>query len=117
MDDHGRTSHPDIYAAGDVANQPNGFTGRRMRLESYQNAQDQGAAVARNMCGADEVYEDSLWVWSDQHDVNLQMTGAPETWDALVWREGMPGVQAAGEPADLRSLFGAAPPPIPGAPG
>ncbi|MCY4397279.1 MAG: FAD-dependent oxidoreductase [Rhodospirillaceae bacterium] len=86
VDDRGRTSHPDIYAAGDVANQPNAFAGRRLRLESYQNAQDQAAAVARNLCGADEAYEDSLWVWSDQHDVNLQMTGAPEHWDRLVWR-------------------------------
>ncbi len=86
VDDRGRTSHPDIYAAGDVANQPNAFTGRRLRLESYQNAQDQAAAVARNLCGADEAYEDSLWVWSDQHDVNLQMTGAPDNWDRLVWR-------------------------------
>ena len=86
VDDRGRTSHPNIYAAGDVANQPNAFAGRRLRLESYQNAQDQAAAVARNLCGADEAYEDSLWVWSDQHDVNLQMTGAPEAWDRLVWR-------------------------------
>ncbi len=86
VDDRGRTSHPDIYAAGDVANQPNAFAGRRLRLESYQNAQDQAAAVARNLCGADKAYEDSLWVWSDQHDVNLQMTGAPEHWDRLVWR-------------------------------
>ncbi len=86
VDDRGRTSHPDIYAAGDVANQPNIFAGRRLRLESYQNAQDQAAAVARNLCGADEAYEDSLWVWSDQHDVNLQMTGAPDGWDRLVWR-------------------------------
>ncbi|MDE0718916.1 MAG: FAD-dependent oxidoreductase [Rhodospirillaceae bacterium] len=86
VDDRGRTSHPDIWAAGDVANQPNAFAGRRLRLESYQNAQDQAAAVARNLCGADEAYEDSLWVWSDQHDVNLQMTGAPESWDGLLWR-------------------------------
>lgn len=86
VDDRGRTSHPDIWAAGDVANQPNAFAGRRLRLESYQNAQDQAAAVARNLCGADEAYEDSLWVWSDQHDVNLQMTGAPEAWDSLLWR-------------------------------
>lgn len=87
VDAFGRTSDPDIYAAGDVANQPNGFAGRRLRLESYQNAQDQAMAVARNMI-ADEPkpYEDSLWVWSDQHDVNLQMTGAPESWDELVWR-------------------------------
>ena len=86
VDERGRTSHPDIRAAGDVANQPNAFAGRRLRLESYQNAQDQAAAVARNLCGADEAYEDSLWVWSDQHDVNLQMTGAPEAWDSLLWR-------------------------------
>ena len=86
VDDRGRTSHPDIWAAGDVTNQPNAFAGRRLRLESYQNAQDQAAAVARNLCGADEAYEDSLWVWSDQHDVNLQMTGAPESWDSLLWR-------------------------------
>ncbi|MYF85061.1 MAG: pyridine nucleotide-disulfide oxidoreductase [Rhodospirillaceae bacterium] len=86
VDDRGRTSHPDIWAAGAVANQPNTFAGRRLRLESYQNAQDQAAAVARNLCGADEAYEDSLWVWSDQHDVNLQMTGAPESWDGLLWR-------------------------------
>ena len=86
VDDRGRTSHPDIWAAGDVANQPNAFAGRRLRLESYQNAQDQAAAVARNLCGADEAYEDSLWVWSDQHDVNLQMTGAPESCDSLLWR-------------------------------
>lgn len=87
VDAYGRTSDPDIYAAGDVANQPNKFTGRRLRLESYQNAQDQAMAVARNMV-ADEPkpYEDSLWVWSDQHDVNLQMTGVPDDWDELVWR-------------------------------
>jgi 3-phenylpropionate/trans-cinnamate dioxygenase ferredoxin reductase subunit len=91
VDDHCRTSDPDIYAAGDVANQPNGFTGRRLRLESYQNAQDQAQAAARNMCGGDEAYEDSLWVWSDQHDVNLQMTGVPAEWDELVWRGDVKG--------------------------
>lgn len=86
VDEFGRTSDPDIYAVGDVANQPNAFLGRRVRLESYQNAQDQAIAVARNMVGEARPYEDSLWVWSDQYDVNLQMTGMPETWDALVWR-------------------------------
>ncbi|MEQ8697901.1 MAG: FAD-dependent oxidoreductase [Bauldia litoralis] len=91
VDDHGRTSDPNIYAAGDVANQPNAFTGRRLRLESYQNAQDQAQAAARNMCGGDEAYEDSLWVWSDQHDVNLQMTGVADSWDELVWRGDVEG--------------------------
>lgn len=86
VDQFGRTSDPAIWAAGDCALQPNAFLGRKLRLESYQNAQDQGMAVARNMIGEPRPYEDSLWVWSDQHDVNLQMTGAPEGYDSLVWR-------------------------------
>ncbi len=86
VDECGRTSDPAIWAAGDCALQPNAFLGRKMRLESYQNAQDQAMAVARNMIGEPKPYEDSLWVWSDQHDVNLQMTGAPEGYDKLVWR-------------------------------
>jgi 3-phenylpropionate/trans-cinnamate dioxygenase ferredoxin reductase subunit len=86
VDACGRTSDPAIWAAGDCALQPNAFLGRTLRLESYQNAQDQAMAVARNMIGEPKPYEDSLWVWSDQHDVNLQMTGAPEGYDKLVWR-------------------------------
>lgn len=92
VDEFGRTSDPAIWAAGDCALQPNAFLGRKVRLESYQNAQDQAMAVARNMIGEPKAYEDSLWVWSDQHDVNLQMTGAPEGYDQLVWR----GDRAAG---------------------
>lgn len=86
VDAFGRTSDPAIWAAGDCALQPNAFLGKKLRLESYQNAQDQAMAVARNMIGEPKPYEDSLWVWSDQHDVNLQMTGAPEGYDRLVWR-------------------------------
>jgi 3-phenylpropionate/trans-cinnamate dioxygenase ferredoxin reductase subunit len=86
VDQFGRTSDSAIWAAGDCALQPNAFLGRKLRLESYQNAQDQAMAVARNMIGEPKAYEDSLWVWSDQHDVNLQMTGAPEGYDKLVWR-------------------------------
>jgi 3-phenylpropionate/trans-cinnamate dioxygenase ferredoxin reductase subunit len=86
VDEFGRTSDPAIFAAGDVANQPNAFLGRRVRLESYQNAQDHAMAVARNMVGEPKPYRDSLWVWTDQYDVNLQMTGAPREWDSLVYR-------------------------------
>ena len=86
VDAQGRTSDPDIFAAGDAVNQPNAFLGRRVRLESYQNAQDQAMTVARNMAGEAQDYEDSLWVWTDQYDVNLQMTGMPDEWDRLVYR-------------------------------
>jgi 3-phenylpropionate/trans-cinnamate dioxygenase ferredoxin reductase subunit len=87
VDAYGRTSDPNVWAAGDVANQPNAFLGRQVRLESYQNAQDQAMAVARNMVSEEpSPYEDSLWVWTDQYDVNLQMLGMPEGYDELVWR-------------------------------
>jgi len=87
VDEFGRTSDPHVWAAGDVANQPNAFLDRRVRLESYQNAQDQAMAVARNMVSEEQSpYEDSLWVWTDQYDVNLQMLGMPEGYDELVWR-------------------------------
>ena len=86
VDDRGRTSDPNIFAVGDVANQPNAFLGRRVRLESYQNAQDQGMLVGRNMAGADERYEDRLWVWTDQYETNLQMLGQPTEWDQLAYR-------------------------------
>ncbi len=89
VDEFGRSSDPDIFAAGDVVSQPNAFLGRRVRLESYQNAQDQAMAVARNMCaapGEEKPYQDRLWVWTDQYDVNLQMLGFPDGYDRLVWR-------------------------------
>lgn len=86
VDDRGRTSDPAIFAAGDVANQPNASAGRRLRLESYQNAQDQGMAIGRNMAGEDHAHNDRLWVWSDQYETNLQMIGAPAAWDRLVYR-------------------------------
>ncbi len=86
VDACGRTSDPNIFAAGDAANQPNELIGRRIRLESYQNAQDQGTAVGRNLVSEPEPYSDRLWVWSDQYDVNLQMVGAPTEWDRIVYR-------------------------------
>ena len=46
-----------------------------MRLESWQNAQNQAIAAARNMCGDDAPYAETPWVWSDQYDLNLQFCG------------------------------------------
>jgi 3-phenylpropionate/trans-cinnamate dioxygenase ferredoxin reductase subunit len=95
VDVFGRTSDADIHAAGDVANHPNPILGHRVRLESWQNAQNQGINVARNMCGAGAPYAEVPWFWSDQFDINLQMAGAPESWDRLVWR---------GDPASNRFI-------------
>lgn len=69
------TSDPDIYAAGDVAVAPNGFARGRIRLESWQNAQDQAIAAARSALGQDVRYDPIPRFWSDQYDVNIQMLG------------------------------------------
>ena len=71
-----RTSDPHIYAAGDCASFPHPlYDGRRIRLEAWRNAFDQGAFVAKAMLGARDEYQAVPWFWSDQHDLNLQIAG------------------------------------------
>jgi 3-phenylpropionate/trans-cinnamate dioxygenase ferredoxin reductase subunit len=71
-----RTSDPHIYAAGDCASFPHPlYNGRRIRLEAWRNAFDQGAFVAKSMLGAVDEYQAVPWFWSDQHDLNLQIAG------------------------------------------
>lgn len=86
VDDQGRTADPDIFAAGDAANHPNALLGRRIRLESWQNAQNQAIVAATAMCGGDARYAEIPWFWSDQHGVNLQIIGLPDMWDRIVER-------------------------------
>jgi 3-phenylpropionate/trans-cinnamate dioxygenase ferredoxin reductase subunit len=76
VDDRLFTSDPDIFAAGDCCS----FTlpiydGRRVRLESWRNAQEQGSLVAHNMLGANESYAAVPWFWSDQYELGLQVAG------------------------------------------
>lgn len=86
VDEFGRTSDPDIFAAGDVAYHYNPILGRHLRLESWANAQNGGVAVARNMVVDPEPYAEVPWFWTDQFDLNMQFVGAPERWDRLVTR-------------------------------
>ena len=80
------TSVEGIYAAGDVANHPNPFLGCRLRLEHWQNAQNQGTAAACSMLGAREGFREVPWFWSDQYDLNVQMSGHAQPTDSLVYR-------------------------------
>ncbi|URI05787.1 FAD-dependent oxidoreductase [Aquincola tertiaricarbonis] len=75
VDAEGRSSDADIYAAGDVARAPNPWAGDAVRLESWQNAQHQGIAVARAMLGKPAEAPPLPWFWSDQFGVNLQVYG------------------------------------------
>jgi NADPH-dependent 2,4-dienoyl-CoA reductase/sulfur reductase-like enzyme len=86
VDEFGRTSDPDIFAAGDVAYHYNPILGRHLRLESWANAQNGGVTVARNMVMDPEPYAEIPWFWTDQFDLNMQIVGAPERWDRLVTR-------------------------------
>ncbi len=70
------TSDPDIFAAGDCCSYPLcHYGGRRVRLEAWRNAQDQGTLVAGNLLGANETITSVPWFWSDQYDLTLQIAG------------------------------------------
>jgi 3-phenylpropionate/trans-cinnamate dioxygenase ferredoxin reductase component len=75
VDGLGRTSAAYVFAAGDVARRPDAYSGRLIRPEHFQNAQNQGPAAARSMLGSGKPFDEVPWFWSDQYDVNLQMLG------------------------------------------
>lgn len=80
-----RTDDPNVFAAGDVANHDHPLFGR-MRVEHFDNAVKMGATAARNILGADEVFDDVHWFWSDQYDANLQMAGFAPGYEEVVVR-------------------------------
>jgi 3-phenylpropionate/trans-cinnamate dioxygenase ferredoxin reductase subunit len=95
VDDHCRTSAPDVYAAGDCTNHPNPLLDRRLRLESVPNAMEQARVVAANMTGGDRVYASIPWFWSDQYELKLQMVGFSADGDSHVVRGDMDANQFA----------------------
>lgn len=85
-DQHGRTSDPHIWTAGDCASFPH--QGGRIRLESVPNAIDMAECVAENIMGAEKTYVPQPWFWSDQYDVKLQIAGLNTGYDRVVARAG-----------------------------
>jgi 3-phenylpropionate/trans-cinnamate dioxygenase ferredoxin reductase component len=82
-----RSSDPDIYAAGDVAAHDHPRYPRRVRVEHWANAKDQGTHVARNLLGAEEPYLLRPFFFSDQYDLGCEYRGlADPTKDRLVVR-------------------------------
>ncbi|PTE10647.1 ferredoxin reductase [Mesorhizobium helmanticense] len=83
-----RTSDPDIFAAGDCCSFPLAvYGGRRVRLEAWRNAQEQGALAARNMLGAGEAHAAVPWFWSDQYGLTLQISGLSDEGRSTVRRD------------------------------
>jgi 3-phenylpropionate/trans-cinnamate dioxygenase ferredoxin reductase component len=88
VDEMLRTSDPNIFAAGDCCSFPHRlYGGKRIRLESWRNAQDQGSLAARNMLDAGEPYTTVPWFWSDQYEQTLQVTGLTDFGDFIVSRD------------------------------
>lgn len=81
-----RTSAANIFAAGDVAIAANQWAGGRLRLESWQNAQNQAIAAASSALGQPTVYDPLPWFWSDQYSSNIQIYGVPHPSHQVVRR-------------------------------
>ena len=85
VDERCRTSLPDVYAAGDVANHLHPIFGR-LRVEHWNNGQHQGRAAARSMLGVPEPYAYVHSFWSDQYEHVIEYVGFAADWDRLVFR-------------------------------
>ena len=86
VDEYLVTSDPAISAIGDCANFPTPFAPARVRLESVQNAVDQGRCVADRLAGRPAPYQKVPWFWSDQGDLKLQIAGITIGHDQSVLR-------------------------------
>ena len=86
VDEACRTSDPNVYAAGDCTNHPSVHYNRRVRLESVDNAVEQGRVAAAAICGKDVRHDHVPWFWSDQYDVKLQIAGLSQSHDRTVLR-------------------------------
>jgi 3-phenylpropionate/trans-cinnamate dioxygenase ferredoxin reductase subunit len=82
-----QTSVEGIYAAGDCCNYDSVVHGRRLRVEHWDVAMQQGQAAARNMLGADADYDVVPYFFSDLADwVGLEYVGPAQDWDEVIWR-------------------------------
>ncbi|RST19567.1 NAD(P)/FAD-dependent oxidoreductase [Streptomyces sp. WAC05374] len=88
VDAHLRTSHPDIYASGDVASAFHPLLGTHIRVEHWANAVNQSQAAAKAMLGQDAPYERLPYFFTDQYDLGMEYTGhvGPGGYDRVVFR-------------------------------
>jgi 3-phenylpropionate/trans-cinnamate dioxygenase ferredoxin reductase subunit len=86
VDQHCRTSDPHIYAAGDCTSHPNIHYGRRVRLESVDNAFEQATSAALNLLGTPTPHNKVPWFWSDQYDLKMIIVGLSLGYDDVVMR-------------------------------
>jgi 3-phenylpropionate/trans-cinnamate dioxygenase ferredoxin reductase component len=88
VDEHLRTSDPDIFAAGDIAHTYNPRLGRHIRVEHWANARRQGAVAAKAMLGQDAADVRPSYFFTDQYDLSMEYTGdiGPAGYDRVIFR-------------------------------
>jgi 3-phenylpropionate/trans-cinnamate dioxygenase ferredoxin reductase component len=88
VDEHLRTSDPDIFAAGDIAQTYSPRLGRHIRVEHWANARRQGAVAAKAMLGQDAVDVRPSYFFTDQYDLSMEYTGdiGPAGYDRVIFR-------------------------------
>jgi 3-phenylpropionate/trans-cinnamate dioxygenase ferredoxin reductase component len=88
VDEHLRSSDPNIFAAGDVANAYNPRLGRHIRVEHWANARRQGATAGKAMLGQDAVDARPSYFFTDQYDLSMEYTGdiGPSGYDQVIFR-------------------------------
>jgi 3-phenylpropionate/trans-cinnamate dioxygenase ferredoxin reductase subunit len=86
VDEHCRTSAASVFAAGDCTFHPSPRYGRRVRLESVDNAFEQARSAAANAVGREVVHDKVPWFWSDQFDLKLLIVGLAHGFDRAILR-------------------------------
>ena len=81
-----RTSDPDVYAAGDVANHDHPVLGRRVRVEHWDTAIQQAKVAAHNLLGGAEAYEKLPYFFTDQYELGMEYVGRGSADDDVVVR-------------------------------
>jgi 3-phenylpropionate/trans-cinnamate dioxygenase ferredoxin reductase subunit len=86
-----RTSHPDVYAVGDVANAYNPVLGKHVRVEHWANAMNQPATAAAAILGEDAGYRKLPYFFTDQYDLGMEFVGDVDGYDQVVFRGDVAG--------------------------
>ncbi len=92
-DERLRTSDPDVFAAGDVANAFHPLLGKHIRVEHWANARHQPVAAAKAMLGQDASYDRVPYFYTDQYDLGMEYAGyvEPGGYEEVVFRGDVPG--------------------------
>lgn len=108
VDDHCRTSVPDVFACGDVANMAHPLFGR-LRVEHYNNAEKHGHAAGLALLDRGHPYDYNFSFWSDQYEHKIEYVGFARRWDQLVFRGSLDAARFLGfylESGRVRAAIG-----------